>query len=253
MGSEIPDNNPLAAMPSLHVALPLLISLWFFRERWKMPAIVMLVFAALVAFEVTFSGEHYVIDVAGAVVVAGVIALVAQLDYRRALSRLSIHLPSIPRDAGRPASDHLSVADGAQPGLASRPGAIFLATGALVVVVSIKVALALFAGVAPVSDTTFTSDALEPPTSLTASGGSAITLVWTPSPDSRASGYRVLRGTASGGPYMEVARVTPRTVTTFTDTPAAGTYFYVLCSFFENRSSVNSNETSANSDETTRR
>jgi hypothetical protein len=130
-------------------------------------------------------------------------------------------------------------------GLTSRPGAIFLVTGALVVVVSIKVALALFAGVAPVSDSTFSSGELDPPMSLTASGGSVITLVWMSPPDSEASGYRVLRGTAAGGPYAEIAQITSGTATTFTDAPAAGTYFYVVRSFFEGRNSVNSNEVSA--------
>ena len=96
MGSEIPDNNPLAAMPSLHVALPLLISLWFFRERWKMPAVAMLAYAALIAVEVIFAGEHYIVDVAGAVVVVGAIALAAKIDYRRAFSRLSVNQPTAP-------------------------------------------------------------------------------------------------------------------------------------------------------------
>jgi hypothetical protein len=252
LGSGIPDNNPLAAMPSLHVALPLLISFWFFRERWKLPALAMLAYAALVAFEVTLSGEHYVIDVAGAAVVAGAIALAARIDYRRAFSRLSVNLPPILQGGAATASHGQIFDERAQTGITSRPGAIFLVTGALIVVVSIKVALALFAGVAPVSDATFSSDKLDPPTSLTASGGSVITLVWTSSPESDAGGYRVLRGTAAGGPYVEIAQVTSRTITTFTDTPAAGTYFYVVRSFFENRSSVNSNEASATSGVTTR-
>jgi hypothetical protein len=72
-----------------------------------------------------------------------------------------------------------------------------------------------------------------------------MTLIWTSPPDSEASGYRVLRGTATGGPYVEIAQVTSETVTTFTETPATGTYFYVVRSFFEDRNSVNSNEASA--------
>jgi membrane-associated phospholipid phosphatase len=131
-------------MPSLHVALPLLVSFWFFRERWKLPAVAMLAYAALIAIEVVFSGEHYVVDVAGAVVVAGAIALVAQVDYRRALSRLWVKLPLVLQGAAPPGSDRRIAADGVPPGLTSRPGAIFAVTGALIVVVSVNAALALF-------------------------------------------------------------------------------------------------------------
>ena len=146
---EIPDNNPLAAMPSLHVALPLLISFWFFRERWKVPALAMLAYAALIAFEVTFSGEHYVIDVAGAVVVAGAIALAAQIDYRRAFSRLSEHLermkllPASQRVA--PLGPDRKIASGwIRPGLTSRPGVIFAVTAALIILATGESVVALF-------------------------------------------------------------------------------------------------------------
>jgi hypothetical protein len=44
---------------------------------------------------------------------------------------------------------------------------------------------------------------------------------------------------------VEIAQVTPRTVTTFTDTAPAGTYFFVVRSFSENANSVSSNEASA--------
>jgi len=84
-GGEISDSNPVAAMPSLHVAVPLLLSLWFFRERWKAPGMVMLAYSALVSFEVVFSGEHYVVDIMGAGVVALAVALLAKVEYRRVL------------------------------------------------------------------------------------------------------------------------------------------------------------------------
>jgi hypothetical protein len=85
----IPDGNPLAAMPSLHVAFPVLIAFWFYRERWKPPALAMLGYSSLVALEVVFSGEHYVVDVIGAVAAAGVIYLAAQVDYAAVLQALS--------------------------------------------------------------------------------------------------------------------------------------------------------------------
>lgn len=86
-GGQIDDSNPLAAMPSLHVAFPLMIALWFLRERWKLPGIIMLIYSAIVGFEVVFSGEHYVVDVMGATVVAAMVILLGEVDYRRMFDR----------------------------------------------------------------------------------------------------------------------------------------------------------------------
>lgn len=80
-GGEIEDPNAVAAMPSLHVAFPLMIGLWFVKERWKAPAVLMLSYAALIGFEVVFSGEHYIVDVAGAAAFAGAIYLGSMVDY----------------------------------------------------------------------------------------------------------------------------------------------------------------------------
>ncbi|MBI2913817.1 MAG: DNRLRE domain-containing protein, partial [Chloroflexi bacterium] len=91
---------------------------------------------------------------------------------------------------------------------------------------------------------TFNSDTLDAPTGLTASGGSSVLLNWTATADTYATGHRVLRGTASGGPYSQVAEVTPRTTTTYDDSPAAGTYYYVVRAFYQSWESANSNETS---------
>jgi PAP2 superfamily len=93
IGERMTDANPLAAMPSLHVALPLTIAVWFYRERWIAPAAAMLAYSGLVAFEVVFSGEHYVIDVAGAVVAAGLIYLISALDVGRLVGRLRGLIP----------------------------------------------------------------------------------------------------------------------------------------------------------------
>jgi hypothetical protein len=243
-GSGIPDRNALASIPSLHVALPLLLSFWFLRERWKIPAWGMLAYTALISFEVVFAGEHYVIDLIGAVAVAGAIALAARIDYRHAFSRLHARRepnPPLSGDQGVPAGTDPQVARGkVPPGLATRPAALLAVAAALIVLVSFRIA---FSGSAP--DHAFTSDMLDPPGSLIARGGSSIALSWQSPVDGNAEGYRVLRGTASGGPYVEVAEVTPRSITSFTDNPPAGTYFYVVRSFLENSSSVNSNEVSA--------
>ena len=89
----------------------------------------------------------------------------------------------------------------------------------------------------------FTTDTLNPPSGLGASGGTcSIALNWTATPDTYAAGHRVLRSTTSGGPYSQIAQVTPRTTTTYTDLPAAGTYYYVGRAFYQNWESGNSGE-----------
>jgi hypothetical protein len=90
------------------------------------------------------------------------------------------------------------------------------------------------------------TDTLDPPTSLAATGGTNAALTWTATPDTYAAGYDLQRSTVSGGPYTVVASITPRTIVATTDTPSAnGTYYYVLRSVFQNWTSVTSNQASA--------
>ena len=90
------------------------------------------------------------------------------------------------------------------------------------------------------------TDTLDPPTSLAATGGTTASLTWTATVDAYASGYEVRRATVSGGPYSLVTTVTPRTTVATTDAPgSSGTYYYVLRSYFQNWTSANSNQASA--------
>ena len=94
---------------------------------------------------------------------------------------------------------------------------------------------------------TFTTETLDPPTNLdaTATLGLIVDLTWTATVDLRATGYEVLRGTTSGGPYTQIGTVTSRTTTTFQDLPLVpGTYYYVLRTYYGSWTSVNSNEDS---------
>jgi membrane-associated phospholipid phosphatase len=55
------DPNPFAAMPSLHVALPAVVFLWY---GWRSGfGKLMLGYTALIALTVVYSGDHYVADV----------------------------------------------------------------------------------------------------------------------------------------------------------------------------------------------
>ena len=94
---------------------------------------------------------------------------------------------------------------------------------------------------------TITTDTLDPPTALSATGGTTtVSLAWTPTVDTYPTGYEVRRATVSGGPYTTVATVTPRTAASTTNTPPAnGTWYYVLRTYFQSWLSANTAEVSA--------
>ncbi len=96
------------------------------------------------------------------------------------------------------------------------------------------------------STVAITTDTLDPPATLAATGGSSATLTWTATTDTYATGYELQRATVSGGPYGLVTTITPRTTLTTNDAPgSSGTYYYVLRSVFQNWRSVDSNQASA--------
>jgi hypothetical protein len=90
---------------------------------------------------------------------------------------------------------------------------------------------------------TFSTGSILPPTSVATSvSGGVVTLTWTPTTSSAATGYDVLRSSTSGSGYSVVGTVTPRTATTTTNSPGGGTWYYVLQSSLENWRSSNSNQ-----------
>src|SRR6185436_440950 len=91
-----------------------------------------------------------------------------------------------------------------------------------------------------------TTDTLDPPTSLAATGGVTAALSWTATVDTYATGYQVQRATVSGGPYSLISTVTPRTIVSTSDAPvASGTYYYTLQSYFQSWTSATSNQATA--------
>lgn len=113
------------------------------------------------------------------------------------------------------------------------------------VVVGVEVALAVFGSTGSVGSNAFTTTSLAAPTSPGATGGTNIVLTWTATSSTFASGYNVLRSSTNGGPYSQLAQVTPRTTVTYTDSPSAGTYYYVLQAYFQNWISVNTAQVTA--------
>jgi hypothetical protein len=85
---------------------------------------------------------------------------------------------------------------------------------------------------------TVTADTLNPPTNLQCTGLPSCTvtfltkptLTWTATPDTYATGYQVWRSTTSGSGYVQVASVTPRTTTSWTDNNVSPLtiYYYVV-------------------------
>jgi signal peptidase len=70
---------------------------------------------------------------------------------------------------------------------------------------------ATFAAFSGNASSSVIADVLQPPTGVTATGGGDVTLSWTITPDTYASGHRVFRATSPGGPYTQIAQTTPRT------------------------------------------
>ncbi len=115
---------------------------------------------------------------------------------------------------------------------------------AIVAILSVGT-MALFSESAPVPANAFAIDTLNPPTAPASTGVLSTALSWTATSDVYASGHRVFRGTVNGGPYTQVGQVTPRTTTTFTESPPAGTYYYVLRSYVQNWESVDGAQVTA--------
>lgn len=108
-----------------------------------------------------------------------------------------------------------------------------------------RLAYAAYSDISSLGASAFTTDTLNAPTGLAATGGASVTLNWSVTADAYAQGYNVLRGTATGGPYTQITQVTPRTATTYLDSPAPGTYYYVLQSYAQSWTSANSTQTTA--------
>ena len=127
----------------------------------------------------------------------------------------------------------------------------WLAIAAAVVLVSTVLGASAEPSLARLTDAATSTQAistetLDPPTGLAATGGTTAALLWLATTDTYATGYEIQRATVSGGPYSVVSTVTPQTAVSTTDAPSVGgTYYYVVRSYFQNWTSVNSNQASA--------
>lgn len=94
------------------------------------------------------------------------------------------------------------------------------------------VTFAAFSGATANSGNTFSADTLQAPSGLAVAWNPAVNLSWTATSSTWASGYRILRATSAAGPYTQIAQISPRTTTTYTDAPGAGTFHYRLRAYY---------------------
>lgn len=78
----------------------------------------------------------------------------------------------------------------------------------------------------------FSADTLQAPSGLAVAWNPSVNLSWTASSSTWASGYRILRATSAGGPYTQIAQITPRTNVTYADAPGAGTFHYRVRAYY---------------------
>jgi hypothetical protein len=101
------------------------------------------------------------------------------------------------------------------------------------VTVAVPISLARFTDTAA-SSGSFAAAMLAAPTGVSAAGGTSVTLSWTASTSTGATGYIIERATALAGPYTQIATKTPVSATSYLDSPAAGTYWYRLSTYIGN-------------------
>ena len=83
-------SNPVAAMPSLHAAIPMMLALFFWGSVRLRGKIILALYAGGMAFVLVYGGEHYVIDI----LLGWVYALVTVLCLRALERRRSARIGS---------------------------------------------------------------------------------------------------------------------------------------------------------------
>ena len=81
------------------------------------------------------------------------------------------------------------------------------------------------------------------------SNGGTVRVTWTATSSTWATGHRVLRGTASGGPYTQIQQIAGLSTVTYDDYPGAGIFYYVVRGYYNangaNWESANSTQSTA--------
>jgi hypothetical protein len=91
----------------------------------------------------------------------------------------------------------------------------------------------------------FTAATLNPPTGVSATGGSSVSLSWTASTSTGATGYKVDRSTSLTGTYSQIGTATPIGAISYLDSPTPGTYWYRLSTYIGSWTSATTTPVSA--------
>ncbi len=75
--SQIRSSNPVAAMPSVHMAISVIVLLIAFRVNWLL-GVLAAAYNAAMAFSLVYLGEHYVVDILGGALLT--VAVYAAMD-----------------------------------------------------------------------------------------------------------------------------------------------------------------------------
>lgn len=79
------DTNPIAAMPSLHAAFPLLCALLIWRFfRWK--GLAYYIYALTILFTIVYTGDHYITDILAGLALSVACYLIALRIHKKALT-----------------------------------------------------------------------------------------------------------------------------------------------------------------------
>jgi len=93
--TQIRSSNPVAAMPSLHMAVSVAVLLVAFRANWLL-GILALAYNVAMAFSLVYLGEHYVVDILAGILLTVTVYVALSLWFRlreRGLGRSAAPVP----------------------------------------------------------------------------------------------------------------------------------------------------------------
>jgi membrane-associated phospholipid phosphatase len=90
--TQLRASNPVAAMPSVHMAISFAVLLMAFRVNWLLGGLA-LAYNAAMAFSLVYLGEHYVLDLVAGVLVTVAVYAALGFWFRRRDRELALALP----------------------------------------------------------------------------------------------------------------------------------------------------------------
>ena len=112
--SQIRSSNPVAAMPSVHMAISVIVLLMAFRINWLLGGLAV-VYNAAMAFSLVYLGEHYVLDILAGVLLTLAVYTAMSL-WLRLRNREPAVAPAAPLDTADTAGARPLHSPPAEPG-----------------------------------------------------------------------------------------------------------------------------------------